>query len=52
LREPVHDNYAYLERDLTEEEKEQFTIEVVLPAGDEELHGRVEETETDVEDWF
>jgi len=54
LRKPVHDDYAYLQRDLPKEEKERHTIEVVVPAENDGRDYLIEHEmeEKDVEDWF
>lgn len=54
LREPVHDDHAFLQRDLEEEEKKHHIIEVVEPTENDDYDSltREEIEEVDIDEWF
>jgi len=54
LREPVHDDHAFLQRDLSEEEKKHHIIEVVEPTENDDYDSltREETNDVSVDSWF
>jgi hypothetical protein len=54
LREPVHDDHAFLQRDLSEEEKKHHIIEVVEPTENDDYDSltREETDDVSVDSWF
>lgn len=52
LREPVQDDYALLQRDLSEEEKKHHIIEIVEPIENDAYDGLIREEMEAVDEWF